>query len=208
MSDVDIDAIVSEVVGETDVGNDADDLIFHVPADMPAMPDTSIGSGAFAGSSGDVFPLPPPPLFPDTRARTRMAPSETGSQRSARPAEARAEYTGGAIVFYGANNNFEAICSRHGSRCSITRTSMPSAKGARAAQGRPLGFMAAWLSEIGEIASSKEEHKDAFAFAFLTFEARARHRRTLRGTPGGRELEERERQRRPTEPDSEPEEMP
>ncbi len=105
------------------------------------------------------LPLPPPPL-----------PAEGARPRGKGFCTAR--LYDGQITFYpykdgSGNGRFEAVCgneAQHGPRCRLTRTSAPSARaGTRAAQGRPLGLMGAWLA-ISHIMPTKEEHESLVPF--------------------------------------------
>lgn len=64
----------------------------------------------------------------------------------------------GVIKFYGANLSMEAICScpGHRARCVKTRTTVA---GRRAGQGRPLGYLLAWL-DMGPTCADGNAHSD------------------------------------------------
>lgn len=103
-----------------------------------------------ANSSGGLSPPPPPPPPPeDVAAAARGA------------ATCVLFVPGGKVVYYGGRHqNMVAICENlsHG-RCVKTKTVKGSARQTQAArsQGRPLGYLAAWLAR-GAALDSKEDH--------------------------------------------------
>ena len=99
----------------------------------------------------------------------------------------------GTISFY-ADGRFEAVCRLHedcaGKGCRVTRTSKANPK--RPQQGRPLGFLSAWL--IAGCDLCLESHRDKFWQAHgFTKESRSAAREFLKGLPNGRELMAKER---------------
>lgn len=103
----------------------------------------------------------------------------------------------GFITYYGgAHNDFYAACSRHG--CRVTRTS--TARASKPAQGRPLGFLTAWLQSP---CRSTREHCSPAAKVF-SYEERLAARRRFAEKPGARLLLALERPAGGSEPDGEP----
>ena len=96
-----------------------------------------------------VVPPPPPPPPP----RRAAAGADVGRGR----ADMVMGLHGGQIAFYANKHIFQATCGNgaHG-RCVLTRS---AAGGSRAAQGRPLGLLSAWL-ELGNNTASKDQHWD------------------------------------------------
>ena len=80
----------------------------------------------------------------------------------------------------GARREVFAVCSRPGHHpCRMTRTLLPSTRSTRAAQGRPLGLLAAWCSAPADL--PKEAHHPA---TFRASWAQRREARSfLRGLP-------------------------
>lgn len=196
LSDAGIDEAIAEIVGSDgpDGPEDGED-------DAGAAPGLDDARGDGLPHGGDEGGPPPPP--PAARGHAGALRPRSASARE--HAEVRVNFPSGRIVYYRANGNFEAFCRLHDGRCCLTRTGLASARRARAAQGRPLGLMAAWLTRLTCVASNRAEHKDALAIASLSHQARFESRRQLRELPGGPELEALERPQRDDEPDSEPE---
>ena len=137
-----------------------------------------------------VAPVPPP------------APRPAGRVDAGRlKAECVVTVPGGTISYYALKGIFQATCSNrsHG-RCVLTRSSAP---GSRPSQGRPLGFLMAWLS-LGEVFLNKQEHWDRTLWPDA--ELRAHHRELLHRHPLGPSLLAFEREQREDE-GSEPEEL-
>ena len=93
--------------------------------------------------------------------------TENGGARASRSGREPAivvETEGGSIHFYRSNFSFEAVCAdpRHGRRCTRTRTSIP---GRRPGQGRPLGYLVAWLAD-GREHDNREGHQTAKRFEY------------------------------------------
>lgn len=109
--------------------------------------------------------------------RAPLAPVVVQAPGMRTQAIAAMEFGNGRISYY-RKGDFVAICQRHG--CILTRTSRP---GRRAAQGRPLGLMAAWLQTDFE---TKEEHLDKGNFP--SYDARLLARTALALSPEGMEL--------------------
>ena len=70
------------------------------------------------------------------------------------------------------------MCSGHGSRCRKVRTA--KARAAKPAQGRPIGYLAAWLAQH---AATQDEHKH---IPLPSFEARLAARQVVQDLPGAR----------------------
>ncbi len=107
----------------------------------------------------------------------------------------------GVIAFHNSTHRFDARCGNasHGSLCRLTRSANASKKGNNPGQGRPLGFLAAWL--LHSDAASREDH--ASATGFITFDERKAERAKFQ-CHTGRLLLQFERPQEPDE-DSEPE---
>lgn len=157
---------------------------FEVPASTLGNP-LSSGPGGAASSSGDI-----------------AADAVASQGRS--PALAVTFVPGGKLSCYSGRAIVEAVCSNpaHG-KCVMTRTLMASSTPGRAGQGRPLGFLAAWLA-AGLDAPTKAVHWAASGVAKSNRQAA---RSALRAAPGGDALLSLERVRREGE-DSEPDEVP
>lgn len=102
---------------------------------------------------------PAPPAQPRAAAQRR--------RRRAPSLECTIMVDGGSITYYESNDNFEARCHAHfESRCTLTRAAAANrstlATGARG--GRPLGFLAAWLS-VGHACADKKAHKERASVA-------------------------------------------
>lgn len=102
-----------------------------------------------ANSSGDIPPPPPPPPPEDVAAANRGAAAFV------------LFVPGGKVVYYGGRHqNMVAMFENltHG-RCVKTKTTKGASRQTPAArsQGRPLGYLAAWLAR-GAALDSKEDH--------------------------------------------------
>jgi hypothetical protein len=109
-----------------------------------------------------------------------------------------------------ADGRFEAVCHHEDHvprrRCRLTRTREGSDDPAAAAQGRPLGLIAAWLLSNQDF-SDKSEHSSIFAVFLQSLAARQAARVRLKALPGGVELLGYERRQRDGEPE-EPIDLP
>lgn len=109
---------------------------------------------------------------------------------------------GGVLTFYESSGNFAATCDNpaHG-RCILTRTSKASERSNRRGQGRPLGYLAAWLATNDQ--DTREEHR-----AFMpAIEERRRLRQEYSASVAFKALESSERPPRAGE-EEEPESVP
>jgi len=97
----------------------------------------------------------------------------------------------GTLVFYPSCLDFYAICTAHG--CRLTRRCTASAS--KPAQGRPLGYLTAWLLR-GLLCDSRDEHMDAEQRRGIPHTERADARQWLALQPGGANLLRLERQPR------------
>ena len=108
------------------------------------------------------------------KAKSKAADKPSSSTvRKEAVADDRAEFENGSIRYNFGAQNLVAHCVAHGGNCRRTRTVRPSAKkGASAkAQGRPVGHLAAWLSQANDYPDasqhssschpSRQERKDA-----------------------------------------------
>jgi hypothetical protein len=96
-----------------------------------------------------------------------------------------------------------AVCNNplHGSQCVISRSSFA---GHKRSQGRPLGFLVAWLN-LGQDLDSRESHWDKAGWP--SQEVRMQHRCVLESLPGGQDILSFERELRDGE-DIEPVDIP
>lgn len=149
-------------------------------------------------SEGSVAPAPQVPQ-PELQHR---APSVASSvQRDV--ADVVVPLAHGHISFYAKGSRFQATCTQVGHvRCRLTRTGNTSDR--RAAQGRPVGLMCAWLGHL----CAPTDHRNTFLVKSFGHDARREARHVARAMAGSSALEACERARRPDEADSEPEEAP
>lgn len=100
---------------------------------------------------------PPPPPLAAARPEARLR----------RGADVVYQVPGGSISYYRSKSAFEAVCEHrdHG-RCVLTRTSKSKKTGRDGVPlgGRPVGFLAGWLSH-GHECASKQEHWDQSCIA-------------------------------------------
>jgi hypothetical protein len=104
----------------------------------------------------------------------------------------------GTITFYQKKNTFVADCVLHGKKpkCCRTRTANASDRGG--AQGRPLGFLCAYLMHHG--GPDVEAPADHYELASgISFEERVAARCALNALPGAGFLLDKERHQRPGE---------
>lgn len=139
------------------------------------------------GNAGALVPFEP-----------RGGPCRHGTQDG----EVDAMHIGpGSLTWYSKKNTFYAYCddARHGGRgkCRLNRT---AASGNRRGQGRPLGFLAAWLLDH-EAHADRLEH----VAARPSREARVSARDFLKQLPEGSRFLAYERPERPDDGGSEPE---
>ena len=106
----------------------------------------------------------------------------------------------GSITFYPAVGDFYAVCKPHGGRCRTVRTNTGAAD--KLAQGRPIGFLGAWLL-LGSFESSvtnMKSHRHDDAFVKCDVGSRIYARNLIKTLPGGIKLLRCERGRRAGEP--------
>jgi hypothetical protein len=123
-------------------------------------------------------------------------------------AELVARVPGGVIRHYAATASkpsyMVAHCGRHGPKCRLTRTCGPSPRMNKAAQGRPLGLLLAWLrrSFEGAIPACQHDHVHMETPSFVD---REHSRNDARDCPDLAGFWVKERPRRlETEPSDEP----
>jgi hypothetical protein len=109
----------------------------------------------------------------------------------------------GDISYYHTTKRFRAVCRCHGLGCVKERTAIA---GKRACQGRPLGFLAAWVLNFGG-ADDSHSHLSP-AGSILTFETRQAGREYLKmmadDDPAALQLLNRERKQHDSELFDEP----
>lgn len=180
--------------GEEDVLAEA---LAGIMDDLEAGPDGE-GEGEGQESNDDEGPAMPQPPEQLEAAPQPAPPAEARARRQVpvrERADASATTMEGKLFYYDRTSRFFTVCSAH-EACTRTRTSNPSER--KKAQGRPLGYMAAWLLAP---AATKEEHIRIVP----SHEDRAQARRLLRAlAPGFEELESYERPQEQDE-ESEPE---
>ena len=88
---------------------------------------------------------------------------------------------GGSLTYYEVGQYFVAECEAHGKSCKRTRTATASARGARVAQGRPLGFLVGYLMMCRADGSIEDHYAAAAA---LTKAQRREARQKLKTMPG------------------------
>lgn len=168
-------------------------------------PPESQGAGASSSAPPDGRPLAEasPALNASSLSAASVAPE---------PSELRVIVPTGKITWYRKDGRFEAVCRQHqlegsgeGCMCRMTRTSRPSER--KAAQGRPLGFLGAWLA-AAQSHQDRDSHRSKMWLATgIARQQRVAARACLRQLPGGAELLSCERPKADSE-DSEPEGMP
>ena len=160
-----------------------------------------------------VLPEPegPPNLPANALAPVEVeAPAAPPAGRAARrevSARGKSEQTvsvpGGRVSFYRKGNFFQATCSNpaHLPKCVLSRS---AEEGRKPSQGRPLGFLVAWLAKGAELPDkSSHWNKDHWP----SHEERLACRRQLAVVEGGEGLLLSERVQRPDEGE-EPEAIP
>ena len=97
------------------------------------------------------------------------------------PHAGRLEVPGGIIKFYASDGRFEATCLNpsHGN-CILSRFNRKRSKMA----GRPVGFMAAWLS-VSVMCEDKEEHWEMVDEVEGHIAVRQEHRNSVADLEGG-----------------------
>ena len=150
------------------------------------------------------FPVPPPPPVAGAMAAATL-PMPTGGRR---PPDASVFVDVGEIKYYSRARRFSAFCNQmsHGDRCRRERTANASRSGI-GGQGRPLGYLVAWLSR-GHQHETQQEHMNCEdCEVAISLEDRSAARERLQQTLGFEGLFAGERPRRDGE-DDEPLEHP
>eukprot|EP00971_Amphidinium_carterae_P262010 5197117-Amphidinium_carterae.2 len=113
----------------------------------------------------------------------------------------------GKIAFHYSKMGFEAQCSRH-KNCNLSRTALAKGKKKNLfgwpLGGRPVGFLAAWLSDVEP--NTKEEHKNLARLCGYTLASRTAARDHVASLPDGTQLLSYERKQEAKEP-AEPNEL-
>lgn len=149
--------------------------------------------------------MPPPPVQdapPSLVNGGELADGHVQAAAGVVGNEVRVFFPNGKVTFYRSDGRFEAVCRQHQQTskaiCRLTRTSAENAR--KAAQGRPLGLLVAWL-ELARHHGCGREHKDpVFVNAGITLAQRQAARRSLEATDGGVALLACERPQREGEP--------
>ena len=152
-------------------------------------------AAAAAAAADDM--LPPadvaPPLVP--KAKAKAAPRSGGELSG--EAVLRLKVPGGTLVYYEHTKDVTAYCDRH-PECRKTRTTRP---GNKRGQGRPLGFLLAWLGKAADYTNqSTHVHR-----CRVTLEDRRAGRMLLMLQEGWETLGNKERPQRADEAEEEPE---
>lgn len=181
-----------------------------------------VHGGLAQGSAGDASPVShgaSASVAPQGQplAEAPAAPLADSAHSSAasvadEPSEIRVIVPTGKITWYRHDGRFEAVCRQHqlegsgeGCMCRMTRTSRPSAR--KSAQGRPLGFLGAWLA-ASQSHDDRDSHRSKLWLATgISRQNRMAARAYLRQLPGGAELLACERPKAQNE-ESEPEGLP
>ena len=151
-----------------------------LPAPVPVPPPSE--ESPIAPVAVDIVPPPLDPLVRD-RSNVRLA------------------VPGGFIAYYDGRKDFYANCKRHVCDCRKVRTS--TGKEAKPQQGRPLGFLMAWL----QMKSKNNATHSSILDETIDWEIRSNARIELAKIPGSEHLFNAERSKRPGEWD-EPEFTP
>lgn len=164
------------------------EFAFEPPSEAAAAPsEAPAPCGRLAGSSREPAPPPPAPIAP-RGAEASRGPG-VGPRRGA---DVTMQCPGGSISFYAKKMAFEAVCDNAAHmRCVATRTcrARAAAGGGPPRGGRPVGFLAAWLS-AGQDVATKEEHWQLFNSSVAD---RLNFRREISKVESGRLLLSRER---------------
>ena len=183
-SDADMDDVASMELGADEGACSEDGVSLHSEELDIAQELLEAEQLEEAGSAPAVVaapPLPPPPPPPAPELAIPHPPAiefeevAPPARASRNPADIVIGVRGsGVLRFYSNKRQIVAQClSRgHGPNCFLTRTIEPSGSPAYAAQGRPMGFMLAWLAEAPP-AISRFDHVHLFK---PSYEVRARHR--------------------------------
>ena len=180
-------------------GDDAE----AVPAPSPAPADELPGNSS-SGEDGEAVSAPGNLAGPAGALGPDAVDPEPGEVQPGPGADALAAVrakaaamvvlpSGGFIAFYESTGSFQATCVHHDdatSACRLTRTAnaAKNLNGARAGQGRPLGFLVGWVEGHG-IASTSGDHKSPVALAaFAAKDVRMHNRELLRGCAGAQAL--------------------
>lgn len=188
---IDDDGVVADSGDDISIGSE------DAPAEAPmavARPEAARGS---AGSSGDASQAVPCAAASQRSAVDRHR-ADSGAPKE--PAFVL-EHPLGTVRFYSSVQSFVAECTSPGhGRCRLTRTCRPSPIASKAAQGRPIGLLSAWLAQ-GSQFQNADEHKHAFVVASISFEDRAAARQEASAFPAYHTLTGFERPRRDEEGD-------
>ena len=164
----------------------AEDLAKHLQAPQAKPAAASASSASAAPAAFPVPPVPPPPEPPAEHQEDR--PQRRRGDLLHRFEIRRGERLLGTLVFNKNSGSLDAHCELHGPRCRVNRTLNESAT--RPAQGRPLGFLLAWLfaTEAGDVFACQREHFQSrlgkLPWSHLyTFEVRAAARDWLEADP-------------------------
>eukprot|EP00971_Amphidinium_carterae_P145701 2887552-Amphidinium_carterae.3 len=182
-----------------DLGLNAD--IFE--AELAVSPQNTEAHGAATSShvldEHDVHPNPPPEP-PEFYKRVKLGTPRVATGM----AEAEVRLSNGRLAYHSSKQSFEASCKVH-SHCVLTRSRHGrNVRGCAGKQGgRPIGFLAHWLSMANNF-DTAAEHKDKAKMALYTHAERVAARQKVADSPQGQVLLEQERGKQNPEDDDEP----
>jgi len=137
-----------------DAPSEVDDLLalaleFLVDQEIEpsAEPPPVVPQAPSSSSSSSSMPMPmpvPPPPSPTPKASSQ----NLNRKKPTTHAELTVQLTCGSIRYYPNNGNFEATCTKHGGRCTLTRSNHGTRqKDGTYKGGRPLGLLLLWLHQ-------------------------------------------------------------
>ena len=182
-----------------DRASQADEDAVDLPSDASVVDEGNaeeLGQRRLDEVAADGADAPPPPAA-DPEGRAKAAPRRGGGRTGQEIL--RFTVPSGSIVWYAHSQDMTAFCSTPGHlECRKTRTARA---GIRPGQGRPLGFLMAWLEK-------GHEHADQQAHVHrcrVTHQERRDGRLLLMQQDGWQEIANKERPQRGDEREEEPE---
>ena len=148
-------AVAPEGIAIDAVCGEVDDALADVSAELDTQGQDEVAAPASPQPLGGPLAVPHPEAMP-----MPGGPPAPGHGRPPLPGpEPGREYVnlpGGSITWYRYSSDFVVVCRMHAGQCRKHKSSRAYAR--RPAQGRPLGWMAAWL-ELHAEHPTAEEHK-------------------------------------------------
>ena len=181
----------SESLGEEEESDDGDSSGLSVSSSSNSS-SSEVSSSAGGGADAWIVVPPAPSAVVELPPMVPPEVVEAGRKRASAksrepvPEEHKVFFKGGEIWYYEKSTRFVAKCYCHdGEDCEKSRVARV---GKKAGQGKPLGYLAAWLAYAHNTACEKDRHQEVGKPGNIGFDARENAREQLYKVPGAATL--------------------